>query len=112
MLTITFGREIIQLAICIYFFASGLPTAKCQTKIKTDHHVHIFSPDLLAQIKRHRYGAAQFKKHDYMYSNVDSILKYNNVDRLLDYQMPSLNTPIALKRFMGLIQQNLMLSNS
>lgn len=81
-MTIAFGRELSHLAICLYCILFLLPAGNSQSKIKTDHHVHIFSPELLTQIKRHKYGAAQFKKADFMYSDIDSILKYNDVQRL------------------------------
>jgi len=81
-MTIKFRTEYVQLAICLYFLLFLFPVANGQAKIKTDHHVHIFSPELLAQIKRHKYGAAQFKKADFMYTNIDSILKYNAVKQV------------------------------
>lgn len=53
-----------------------------QHKIKTDHHVHIFSPELLGQLKSHKYGAQQFKGPAHLYNNIDSIMKLNTAEKI------------------------------
>jgi len=67
----------IPLGIVIFLSCFIIPKANSQDKIHTDHHVHIFSSELLTKLKSNKFGFEQFKGPEYLYSNIDSIIKIN-----------------------------------
>jgi len=51
-------------------------------QIPIDHHVHVFSPDLLDNLKLRKYGSEILKGDPTLYSNIDTILAKNQAKKL------------------------------
>lgn len=51
-------------------------------QLPIDHHVHIFSPDLLKNLKINKYGSELLSGNEALYSNIDTILVKNEAQKL------------------------------
>ncbi len=70
--------------ICKVFFCFLFlyTTVSGQQRLQTDHHVHIFSEDLLKYIKSQRLLSNSFNKEEAYYTDIDTILKYSAAEKL------------------------------
>ena len=68
-----------RIFLLLYFFSIHL---SAQNKALTDHHVHIFSEELLMHLKSQRLLGNSFKEVDRYYTDIDTIVKNNNAQKL------------------------------
>lgn len=69
-------NDIKSVILILFLQVACTEPVRCQTY---DHHVHCLSPEL---IKSWKSLGIQFSRPDYMYANVDSILKFNAARRV------------------------------
>jgi len=68
--------------LLILLFKTYFIAITAQHTVKTDHHVHIFSPELLKELKSHKYGAEQFQGPVHLYADIDTIMKLNQAKKI------------------------------
>lgn len=64
------------------FFCLLCTFATAQQKVRTDHHVHIFSEDLLKYLKSQRLLSNSFKREDLYYTDIDTIRKHSGAQKI------------------------------
>jgi len=74
--------RLINLILLIGICLSFISVCSCQKPINTDHHVHLFSEDLIKELKAMPMLKRSFERSIGSYTNIDTILHLSNAKQI------------------------------